>query len=187
MSLRILSGFYKNRAIKMKKEGVRPTLATMRKRIFDILEIDEEDTFLDVFAGSGIMGMEALSRGAKRAIFFDINPRNLKTIEENLKNMEKIPGSFSCIKTNSLRPPKGSPVNIIFCDPPYLNGKILPDVVAKLHKYNWIGPKTVVVAETHEKQIYDLGKCWQLLKTVKQGISLVNFYILTSHVLDSTL
>ena len=122
MDLRILGGIYKHRRIKLHSSfHDRPTLVRSRRMIFDILMnyIEVGFSFLDVFAGSGVMGIEALSRGASKVVFFDINSLYLKTIEKNLINMEKIIGIYSTIKTNALCPPDGSNFDVIFLDPPY--------------------------------------------------------------------
>ena len=197
--LRIISGIYKNRAIKMNKKSsnsgkkiiasdslkdilkiyknheaeelkdiiidreksveknnsrVRPTLIRSRRMIFDTLQSIEKghsQSFLDVFAGSGIMGIEALSRGSQKVVFFDINKRNIKTIEENLKEMPKISGAFSTICGNSLLPPDGSPMDVIFLDPPYDKIFIIPKILKNLIIANWINEKTTIILECSAK------------------------------------
>ena len=86
MGLRILGGTFRNRLLKSPKgEQTRPTLAVMRKSVFDILQTQIEGAaFLDLYAGSGAMGLEALSRGASHATFVDANRFALSCIEDNI-------------------------------------------------------------------------------------------------------
>lgn len=151
--MKIGSGIYKNRSVKVVSDISRPTTVRTRKVIFDILQymVPSDFRFLDVFAGSGIMGMEALSRGASNVIFFDIEPKCIKLIEKNLKGMEKITGSYSVHKCNALTPPKGSPIDVIFLDPPYDKPQLIHGALKKLYKYGWIDEETIIIVEKNEK------------------------------------
>lgn len=151
--MRIIGGLYKNRVIPLKGENVRPTSIRARVTIFDILTnlVDFENaTFLDCFAGSGALGIEALSRKAKKAIFFDIDKVNCKTIKDYLSKLN-IPGSYDVLQVNSLCPPNGQPADVIFLDPPYRNDFIIPKLFKKLKKYNWYNDDTIFVLETWKK------------------------------------
>lgn len=143
----ILAGFYKNRTIHLPtKLGVRPTLVRARKFIFDWLDCwkNPKYSFLDVFAGSGIMGMEALSRGASKVVFFEKNRRVWQNLRKNLLSWKV--GTHHIIFTNSLCPPMGSPVSVVFIDPPY-ESAIARDSVLALKKYNWINESTTIIME----------------------------------------
>jgi 16S rRNA (guanine966-N2)-methyltransferase len=154
MELRLTAGIYKNRSVKVPKKGVRPTLVRARTYIFDVLLnlLGKGFSFLDVFAGSGIMGMEALSREASNVVFFDINLESIKLINENLRQMEKIPGTYMVRKQNALVPCKGGKMDVIFLDPPYECSFIIPDVLKKLNKYGWIGESTLIITEVNKKE-----------------------------------
>lgn len=149
--MKITSGIYKNRTVKVLGNISRPTTVRSRTIIFDILAYmlpSSEFSFLDAFAGSGIMGMEALSRYAANVIFFEINKSCIKLIEENLKKMEKITGNYVVHKCNTLVPPKGSPVDAVFLDPPYDKPQLIYGSLKKLYKYNWINEETIIIIET---------------------------------------
>jgi 16S rRNA (guanine966-N2)-methyltransferase len=173
--LRVLSGSYKRKPIKLSsKLHVRPTLARARKMIFDIIfhHIGEGFTFLDAFAGSGIMGIEAISIGASKVIFFDNNPRVVKNIRENLENLK---GTYSVIKTNTLSPPNGSPIDIVFIDPPYKQANIISDVIKKLKKYGWINEKTLVILEIPCKNTVQIKQTVKQIKEKRISNSLFKF------------
>lgn len=86
--LRITTGTSKNKKLKIPKvEGYRGVQEIAKQAVFSILQEDIKDTVcLDLFAGSGNLGIEALSRGAKHCDFVDEHPKAIKTIEENIKN-----------------------------------------------------------------------------------------------------
>jgi 16S rRNA (guanine(966)-N(2))-methyltransferase RsmD len=89
MSLKLIGGKYKNHTIKTPLGMLtKPTMSLMRKSVFDIIQDQiEEANFLDVFACSGAMGIEALSRGASFSTFIDNDRKAIKCIEENLKTL----------------------------------------------------------------------------------------------------
>ena len=86
MTLRIIGGKFKGRLIKTPKgEKTRPTSAILRKAVFDICQNQITDArFLDLFAGSGAMGLEALSRGASHATFVERDKHSVSCLKENL-------------------------------------------------------------------------------------------------------
>lgn len=90
MTMRIIAGAYKGRKIKTPKETItRPTQAMVREAIFNICQNEIGDAhFLDLFAGSGAMGLEALSRGAQQSTFIEQNKGALLCIKENIKLLE---------------------------------------------------------------------------------------------------
>ena len=102
---------------------VRPKTSKVRKMIFDILVSVHGMDVLDIFAGSGSLGIEALSMGARHATFIDINPSSIKSIKENLKKCE-FDNSSTVIKRDfavALRElgKQNKKFDLIFIDPPY--------------------------------------------------------------------
>lgn len=85
--MRITTGKYKGRVIKMPK-GIRPTQGLVRKALFDILGDITGLSFLELFAGSGAVGLEALSRGAKEVVLVEKDRQCIKVIEENLNSLK---------------------------------------------------------------------------------------------------
>ena len=87
MLLRVISGIARGKRLKVPKGKIRPLTEQAREALFNILapRIAESD-FLDLFAGSGAVGIEALSRGARLAVFVEIDKKSVQTIWENLNN-----------------------------------------------------------------------------------------------------
>ncbi|MDR2905580.1 MAG: 16S rRNA (guanine(966)-N(2))-methyltransferase RsmD [Helicobacteraceae bacterium] len=125
---RVIAGSLKGRKIAMPKFAeTRPTKAIVRESLFSTIAFEIEDSvFIEVFAGSGSVGIEAISRGAKKAIFLEQNPEAIKIINENLNslkitNFEIIRGDSFEIFGNLIKTIETSQKNAIFYfDPPFL-------------------------------------------------------------------
>lgn len=124
--MRIIGGKFKNRLIKTPKgESTRPTSSLVRGAIFNMCQpLIEDALFLDLFAGSGAMGLEALSRGAKHVIFVEKDPKALLSIKANIQLLgvseqcQIIPkDAFLALK---ILEKKGERFTIISADPPYI-------------------------------------------------------------------
>lgn len=125
MSLRIIGGIFRNRTLTSPKgTQTRPTLAVLRKAVFDILQTSVEDAeFLDLFAGSGAMGFEALSRGAAHATFVENNPLALRALFKNIedlgvKEQTTVLAYDARLAINKLAKSSQS-FDIVYIDPPY--------------------------------------------------------------------
>ncbi len=125
MSLRIIGGQLRNRVLKTPLgEKTRPTLAIMRKAVFDILQTEIEGArFLDLYAGSGAMGIEALSRGASHATFVESGRAAFRCIEENTRLLDLQDQctlmSYDVLLALKKIGKEGEIHNIVYVDPPY--------------------------------------------------------------------
>lgn len=117
--MRILAGRYKGRSIKtIQTQSYRPTQSRIRKSLFDILGHLDGLTFLDLYAGSGIIGFEAASRGATRITFVEKQLLFVKLLNENIQNFDD--DLFNIIRQASLHHLRDcGKYDIIFADPPY--------------------------------------------------------------------
>lgn len=128
MSLKILGGNLQGRTLKTPKGSkTRPTLAIMRKAVFDILQDKiQEAQFLDLYAGSGSMGFEALSRGAAHVTFIETDRGAFSCIEENMRNLQ-LQDQCTLLSYDALLALKklardSHLFDIVYADPPYAAG-----------------------------------------------------------------
>jgi 16S rRNA (guanine966-N2)-methyltransferase len=127
MGIRILGGTYKGREIQTPKgDQTRPITAMLRKSLFDSCQFFIEGaTVLDLFAGSGSIGIEAISRGAERVYFVDKSPLAIRCIRENIEFL-KIEQKTSVFQMDAFQffSLQGiSPIDILFLHPPYPIGE----------------------------------------------------------------
>ena len=133
--MRVITGSARGRKLKTLEGGdiVRPTTDRVKEAMFSIIQFDLPDAaVLDLFAGSGQLGIEALSRGAKSCIFVDKNSDAFETVRENLAST-KLTDRATVLNADSetyIRNSKNK-FDIVILDPPYNMGiidKVLPDV-----------------------------------------------------------
>ena len=122
--MNITAGIYKGRKITAPDENItRPTLSKVRMAVFNTQAmIDfEGKSFLDMYSGSGIMSLEALSRGFSNVVAIEKHPKVLQVIKNNFKNFSPVP---KLIKGDSLKIAENlnEKFDVIYIDPPYYSG-----------------------------------------------------------------
>jgi len=128
--MRIVAGKNKGNILKSPKDlSVRPTSEKVREALFDILGISVEETyFLDLFAGTGAVGIEALSRGAKKVIFIEKEQKCIKNIKDNLEKTKNSQNALvykiDFLSGLKLLARKNILLDYIFLDPPYNKGLV---------------------------------------------------------------
>ncbi len=132
-------------------EVVRPTADRMKECLFNMLQSQMPcERFLDVFSGSGAIGIEALSRGAQQAVFIEQDKRCAQTIVQNLEKARMLQKSrvFTEDYASALARcgQEGLQFHIIFLDPPYGQG-FLEKALAKIVAYHLLQPGGLIVAE----------------------------------------
>lgn len=137
--MRVITGSARGRKlITLQGEDVRPTTDRVKEAVFSIIQFQIEGRrFLDLFAGSGQMGIEALSRSAAMAVFVDTRREAVETIKENLHNtgLEKNARVLQ-MDAMAFLAQKNDPFDLVFLDPPYRSGalqQVLPGVEALLN------------------------------------------------------
>lgn len=118
--IRIIGGKYKGKALDVPKKGARPTLGALRESLFNILQYEIEGaTFLDLFAGAGSIGFEALSRGAKEVCFVENDRLSCQVLKKNCAQLgaENEVKIYCADVFKALA--KAKTFDIIFADPPY--------------------------------------------------------------------
>ena len=164
--MRVIAGKYRSRMLKtVENNRTRPTTDKNKENLFNMIgPYFDGGNCLDLFAGSGGLGIEALSRGARRATFVDNNEKAIKIIKENLEHtglLEKanvIKSDASLSLENLSR--KNEKFDIVFMDPPYDKGLYLP-VLEKLSKSKLIDEFSIIILEVGLKDdaigVEDLG------------------------------
>ena len=155
--LRIVGGRHRGRAIAAPEgQATRPTSSRARESLFNILahaQLRPDGTsplvgarVLDAFAGTGALGIEALSRGSAHATFLDSDPGAVKLIGENLRKLGET-GNARVIRADATRPPPGrEPCGLVFLDPPYRSALGAP-ALAALVEAGWVAPGALVTVE----------------------------------------
>lgn len=129
----------------------RPTADRIKESLFNMITSDLYDCrFLDLFSGSGGIGIEALSRGAKEAVFVDLSKEALKCIKENIEKTKfrdksavlktSVEAAFNQFKQHHRK------FDIIFMDPPY-NKDIIDDTIKLIEKYELLASNGVIIVE----------------------------------------
>jgi len=142
---------------------IRPTQDKVRGAIFNILGDISAKNILDLFAGSGAFGIEALSRGASRATFVDNNSRCTETIKANIESLRIEDYQYDIIRSNALSVfprlvKEEERFDIVFLDPPYYKD-IARKCLINIDSYDILSPNALVVIEHFKKDSLesDLG------------------------------
>jgi 16S rRNA (guanine966-N2)-methyltransferase len=153
--VRIIAGRNRGRRLEAPPGGVtRPTAERMRQALFDMLwhapwggrEAVEDQVVLDAFAGTGALGLEALSRGAASACFIENDRPAVAALRANIA-ICKDEGSARVLAADATRPPRAkAPCALVFLDPPYAKD-LVPRSLAALGAAGWIAPAALICVE----------------------------------------
>jgi len=154
MSLRIVGGAFRGRILKSpKSDNTRPTTSMLREAVFNICSQQIEGArFLDLFAGSGAMGFEALSRGANFATFIERDSHAAQCIKENAALLG-VEAKVQLFKAPVLKvlPRLEGPYDLIYIDPPYAQETL--HILAAIHQHRLLAPEgTLFLEERYEGQ-----------------------------------
>jgi 16S rRNA (guanine966-N2)-methyltransferase len=158
--VKIIAGELKGRILQFPKTRIRPTMDKIRGAVFNIISANFPDILLmsrvcDIFAGTGAMGIEALSRGAQHATFIETDKTALKFLKDNIKGME--------IKTEVIPYDARRAIDkisekfdIIFLDPPYNMGLVQP-IIDKLANFNILNMSGIIVIEHNKQEKFEIS------------------------------
>jgi len=155
--------------------GVRPTKAITRQAIFNVLgEAVKCARVLDLFAGGGALGIEAISRGAVAAVFVESSDRVVKYLRENLRGLdmvEVVRGNVFAVLPRL----KEKEFDIVFADPPYSRGLAERTVVA-VARYNIVRITGWLVIEHSKDDTPVTPAGWEKMKEKAYGESMITFF-----------
>jgi 16S rRNA (guanine966-N2)-methyltransferase len=185
--MRIIAGTYRSRILKsLKSLALRPTSDRLRETLFNVLGPNVSDArFLDLFAGTGAIGIEALSRGAKEVVFIENHAPATKLIHRNLDSLE-IRSGFTVMGVDALRglavlasrkQPSGLGFDCIFLDPPYAAAEEYARVLEFLGSMELLVPGGMVIAE-HRRNFNLCEEAGALtrFRVLRQGDAALSFY-----------
>lgn len=170
-NFRIIGGTWRSRRLPVPAEaGVRPTPDRVRETVFNWLApVIAGARCLDLYAGTGALGLEALSRGARRAVFVERLPSVLRQIDASLQALGSSGGETVCMDAMKYLAGAASPFDVIFVDPPYGQGLPAP-VMARLVEGGWLAAGANVYLE-HEAKLAPpaLPPGWRVFRSATAG------------------
>ena len=179
--MRVISGFLKGRAIEgYDIDGTRPTMDRVKESLFGMIQDNLKDSVvLDLFAGSGQLGIEAISNGAKLCYFTDNNSEVIKILNHNVSNLN-IKEKTKVILTDWKKFLNESALNnrkfdLIFVDPPY-DYQVYEKILEKVANLDLLNPGGLIILEHHNLKLDDKYQNLSLYKTKKYGNKSVNIY-----------
>lgn len=180
--MRIIGGRLKGRRLTGVRGQIRPTADRVREAIFNILGPDVDDSLvLDMFAGTGALGIEALSRGASQAVFIEKHPSALQVLRKNLVQcgLQEVSRVLP-LGTEKAVPrlaAAGEHFSLVFLDPPYGHGLVAVNLLL-LAKTGLVAPGGQIVVE--HSRLEELAEAYRPLTRHDQrryGATMISFYI----------
>jgi 16S rRNA (guanine966-N2)-methyltransferase len=191
--MRVIAGTYRSRRLNtLRGLAMRPTSDRTRETLFNILSADVRDsTFVDLFAGSGAVGIEALSRGARRAIFVERYPAAVKLLRANLESLgiavanpkaKAFAGAAEIIAADAIAAleqlaARGAKADIIFADPPYAASAAYSALLGWLGETELAAAGGLVIFEhTRRLALPAVAGMLERTRLVEQGDTALSFY-----------
>lgn len=173
--MRIISGKYKGKKLLGDNiDGTRPTMDRVKESLFGIIQDKiKESVCLDLFAGSGSLGIEAISNGANTCYLVDNNKKVIEILKQNTNNINNIHIIFNdFIKALEEFKKQNIKFDIIFLDPPYkLN--LIQISLNKIKEYNLLNKNGIIVCE-YDNEIFNID--YEIIKEKKYGNKNIRIY-----------
>ncbi len=185
--MRVIAGKYRSRHLNsLTGLDLRPTSDRLRETLFDILgDLVVGSRFIDAFAGTGAVGIEALSRGARTAIFIEKHGQAAALIKKNLASLE-IQSGARVLPVDVLRgldilskenSPESEALEIFFIDPPYDHAADYDRVLSYLGSATLFAEGTLVIAEHRRNfELPQVAQNLQSVRVLRQGDASLTFY-----------
>jgi 16S rRNA (guanine966-N2)-methyltransferase len=194
--MRVIAGIYRSRKLRtLRGLELRPSSDRLRETLFNVLGPEIEDAvFVDLFAGSGAVGIEALSRGARRAIFVENHAAGATLIRANLESLgiplarsgdalEKAFGGAAEILARDASlaieqlAARGTKADFIFGDPPYADTAAYEDVLELLGESQLLAPGSRLILEhEHRRELPAIAGQLERVRVIEQGAAALSFY-----------
>lgn len=182
--MRIVAGSHKGRPLNAPKgRDTRPTSDRAREAMFNVLAHGVDGPGLDgarvvdVFAGTGALGLEALSRGAAHCTFVESDPGAARILKDNIRTLgEGANAIVMQMKAAQVATPPAGPADYAFLDAPYDRGLTAP-ALAALAEHGWLKPGAVVLAEVGAREALDPPMGFDVVKEKSYGAARAVFLI----------
>lgn len=174
--MRVISGKYKGKKLEgFDIEGTRPTMDRVKESLFGMIQKYVVDSIvLDLFAGSGSLGIEALSMGASKSYFVDYNSKIYNILKKNTSNMDNCIlmnidylNALNTFKDNNIK------FDLIILDPPY-KMNLINNCLDKIYEYDLLNSNGIIICE-FETEIVTTDY-FELLKEKKYGSKMIRIY-----------
>lgn len=181
--MRVIAGKFKSRQLRsLRGTSLRPTSDRLRETLFDILgDAVQDSVFVDLFAGTGAIGIEAISRGAQRTIFVEQHAPAVKLIRENIKSLE-IGTEAEIFPLDAIRvleklADQRAQIDFVFLDPPYAQTPEYKKVLECIGSAEILSTTGLVIAEhTKKLELPLFAEMLERTRVVVQGDSALSFY-----------
>lgn len=181
--MRVIAGKFKSRRLRtLRGNALRPTSDRLRETLFDILgDAVQDSVFVDLFAGTGAIGIEAISRGAHRAIFIEHHAAAVKLIRENIKSLG-IGAEAAIFPLDVMRgleklDSQRATIDFIFLDPPYAQTPEYKKILEFIGSAEILSTTGLVIAEhTKKLELPLFAEMLERTRVVAQGDSALSFY-----------
>lgn len=169
--LRIIGGNWRSRQITFDDApGLRPTPARVRETLFNWLQMDiVKSRCLDLYAGSGALGLEAASRGAGAVVLVESNAKTCKTLHDNIKQLNADQVSVVATDVTVFLSRPAEQYNLVFLDPPF-GQSLVQSTCHALDKNGWLAAYAKIYVEAESRLVLDgMPTGWELLKHKSAG------------------
>jgi len=186
--VRLIAGKFKGRSLASPaSDAIRPTSDRNRENLFNILEYGHSVDFahcrvLDMFAGTGALGLESLSRGAMSAVFVEKSASARALIRQNIENLA-LEGKTSILRRDATglgNVGRLLPFNLVFADPPYGQG-LGEQALTSALEGGWLSDGAIVVLEESAAATISLPTAFTLRDERQYGASCLRFYTVSAH------
>ena len=168
--LRIIAGSWRGRKLRFAPvPGLRPTPNRVRETLFNWLQpVIRGARCLDLYAGSGALGIEAASRGAAAVVLVDRDPQVVRVLREQLQLLAA--GQVQVFQSDVGSWLSGTPerFDIVFLDPPFRAG-LLPAAITQLEEGGWLAPEAWIYLEAEQGLVPELPENWELYRSKRAG------------------
>ena len=169
--IRLIGGQWRGRKLPvLNSEGLRPTTDRVKETLFNWLMFDVRGgNCLDLFAGSGSLGFEALSRGAAEVVLVEKDTRVAQQLQRNLASLPEAPGRVINTDALAFLQTAATPFDLVFLDPPF-HRELLPTACQLLEQGGWLSENAKIYIEREQNsESLPLPPNWRLLKDKQAG------------------